>query len=92
VIFTLTFLAVMSNLFGKQAPRFADETRAGYDVLVTSNPANPVTAETLVAQPEVVAAAPLLRGFPEWSFAGHPKPAQWALSGYDQSLLARGVR
>jgi putative ABC transport system permease protein len=91
VIFTLTFLAVMSNLFGKQAPRFAEETRAGYDVIVESNPANPITAEALVAQPEVSAAAPLLRGFPEWSFAEHPKPAQWALSGYDASLLARGV-
>ena len=91
VIFTLTFLAVMSNLFGKQAPRFAEETRAGYDIIVESNAANPVTAETLVAQPEIAAAAPLLRGFPEWSFATHPEPAQWALSGYDQSLLARGV-
>ena len=91
VIFTLTFLAVMSNLFGKQAPRFAEETRAGYDVIVESNPANPVSAETLVAQPEVTAVAPLLRGFPEWSFAGHPEPAQWAITGYDASLLARGV-
>jgi putative ABC transport system permease protein len=91
VIFTLTFLAVMSNLFGKQAPRFAEETRAGYDVIVESNPANPVSAETLVAQPEVTAVAPLLRGFPEWSFADHPEPARWAITGYDQSLLARGV-
>ena len=70
VIFTLTFLAVISNLFGKQAPRFAEETRAGYDVLVESNPANPVSARDARrparGQPR---AAPLLRGFPEWSFA-----------------------
>jgi putative ABC transport system permease protein len=91
VIFTLTFLAVMANLFGQQAPRFAEETRAGYDVIVESNPANPVSAETLVAQPEVTAVTPLLRGFPEWSHAEHPEPAQWALTGYDESLFARGV-
>ena len=91
VIFTLTFLAVMSNLFGQQAPRFAEETRAGYDVIVESNPANPVSAETLVAQPEVTAVTPLLRGFPEWSHADHPEPARWALTGYDASLFARGV-
>jgi putative ABC transport system permease protein len=64
VIFTLTFLAVMSNLFGKQAPRFADETRAGYDLLVNANAANPVPVETLAAQPEVSAVASMLTGVP----------------------------
>lgn len=91
VIFTLTFLATMSNLFGKQAPRFAEDTRAGYDLIVDSTPANPVSAEALLAQPDVAAVAPLLRGFPEWSHAEHPDPERWPLSGYDASLLARGV-
>jgi putative ABC transport system permease protein len=91
VIFTLTFLATMSNLFGKQAPRFADETRAGYDVLVNSNAANPVTAETLVDQPEITAVAPLLRGSPEWTSPNEPDRTRWALSGFDASLLARAV-
>ena len=91
VIFTLTFLAVMSNLFGKQAPRFAEETRAGYDLIVESNAANPVPADTLTAQPEVIAVAPLLRAWPEWSSADHPDPTRWPLTGYDRALLARGV-
>jgi putative ABC transport system permease protein len=91
VIFTLTFLATMSNLFGKQAPRFAEDTRAGYDLIVDSTAANPVSAETLLAQPDVDAVAPLVRGFPEWSHAQHTDPARWPLSGYDASLLARGV-
>lgn len=91
VIFTLTFLAVMSNLFGKQAPRFAEDTRAGYDIVVESNAANPVSADTLASQPEVNAVAPLLRAWPEWSFAEQPEPAQWPLTGYDAGLLARGI-
>jgi putative ABC transport system permease protein len=91
VIFTLTFLATMANLFGKQAPRFAAETSAGYDVLIDSNAANPVTADTLVDQPEITAATALLRGFPEWTSRDHPERERWALSGFDEGLLARGT-
>ncbi|HEX2273608.1 MAG TPA: FtsX-like permease family protein [Acidimicrobiales bacterium] len=91
VIFVLTFLAVFTELFNAQAPRFTEETRAGYDLVVDSNPANPVTAEVLEAQPEVSAAAPLLRAFPEFSFEAHPTPDNWELSAFDERLLARGV-
>jgi putative ABC transport system permease protein len=91
VIFTLTFLAIMSNLFGQQAPRFADETRAGYDILLESNPANPATAEILTSQPDVVAATPLLRAFPDWTTAEHDDRTQWPLTGFDEGILARGV-
>ncbi|HEX2064446.1 MAG TPA: FtsX-like permease family protein, partial [Acidimicrobiales bacterium] len=91
VVFVLTFLAVLSELFSAQGPRFADETRAGYDLVVDSNPGNPVTVETLEAQPEVVAAAPLLRALPEFSDDAHPEPDPWELTGFDRRLLARGV-
>ena len=60
VVFTLTFLSVFSNLFSAQAPRFARETAAGYDVLVDSNYSNPVPSAALLAQPDVVADATLL--------------------------------
>ena len=91
VIFVLTFLAVFSNLFNAQAPRFTDETRAGYDLVADSNEANPATVETLEDQPEVAAAAPVVRGFPEFSTPAHPAPDHWPMSGFDERLLARGV-
>ena len=91
VIFTLTFLAVMSNLFGNQAPRFSEEVRAGYDVMLDANPANPPSADLLLAQPEIDAVAPLLRGFPEWSTLEHPEPKRWPITAFDERLLARGV-
>ena len=53
VIFTLTFLSVFSNLFAAQAPRFARDTAAGYDVLVDSNYSNPVPAQVILDQPGV---------------------------------------
>jgi putative ABC transport system permease protein len=91
VVFTLTFLAVFSNLFRAQGPRFARETSAGYDLVVDSNQANPVGTATLEEQPEVVAAAPLLRGTPKFRTDSHPKLDPWPLSGFDHRLLARGV-
>ncbi|MDP9071931.1 MAG: FtsX-like permease family protein [Actinomycetota bacterium] len=91
VIFTLTFLAVFSELFSAQAPRFTEETRAGYDVVVDSNRANPVSVETLMDQPEIVAAAPLLRGTPKFTTPHHEEPESWDLSGFDQRFLARGM-
>jgi putative ABC transport system permease protein len=91
VMFVLTFLAVFNELFSAQAPRFTNETRAGYDIVVDSNPANPVTVERLEEQPEVVAAAPLLRGEPEFTTAAHPEADRWPLTGFDQRLLERGL-
>ncbi len=91
VIFTLTFLAVFSELFARQGPRFTEEIRAGYDVLVTSSPTNPVTVEQLEAEPGIAAAAPLRRGFPRFTASFEPEPTFWALSGFDDRLLVRGV-
>src|SRR5439155_26642636 len=47
VIFTLTFISVFSKLFADQGPRLTAETRSGYDVLIDSNPGNPLTADQL---------------------------------------------
>ncbi|MBA3655406.1 MAG: FtsX-like permease family protein, partial [Actinobacteria bacterium] len=91
VIFTITFIAVFSNLFAQQTPRFVRDAGAGYDVLVESNPANPVTEEALKSQPGVAAIAPLLRAFTEFSTAFHPDPLFFGMSGFDERLLARGM-
>lgn len=91
IVFTLTFMSVFSNLFSKQGPRFTEETRAGYDLVVDSNYANPVPAEALRAQPQVEGIAPLLRGFPEWTSALRGDEKQiFPVTGFDSSLLERG--
>ena len=92
VIFTLTFLAVLAGIFEAQAPTLTEETRAGYDLLIDSTPGNPVTAAALEAQPDVAEVAGLRRGFPEFAAEvteGEPEP--WALTGFDEALLQRGV-
>ena len=90
VVFVLTFLAVFSNLFQAQGPRFTRESSAGYHLVVDSNPANPATINTLIGQPDVATVAPIVRGFPRFSTPAHPELTQWPISGFDKSFLERG--
>jgi putative ABC transport system permease protein len=91
VVFTLTFLSVFSNLFGAQAPRFARESAAGYDIIVDSNWSNPVPAPALLHHPGVSQVATLEQAFPEWTTPTVTEAERWSMSGFDEALLARGV-
>jgi putative ABC transport system permease protein len=90
VVFVLTFLAVFSQLFNAQAPRFTQEASAGYDLIADSNPANPATINTLVGQPEVATVAPIVRGTVRFSSASHPTLSPWPISGFDRNFLEKG--
>ncbi|MEY2424630.1 MAG: putative transport system permease protein [Actinomycetota bacterium] len=91
VVFTLTFLSVFANLFGAQAPQFARDTAAGYDILVDSNFSNPVPAPSLLHSVGVASVATLDQAYPEWTTKDVTEPERWGVSGYDDALLARGV-
>lgn len=91
VVFTLTFISVFSSLFAAQAPQFAKDTSAGYDILVDSNYSNPVPASELTKHPQVVAETTLDQAFPKWTTETTTKPESWQITGFDESLLARGV-
>ncbi|MCU1463935.1 MAG: hypothetical protein JWO37_4010 [Acidimicrobiales bacterium] len=90
VIFVLTMIATFSTLFGKEGPRLTAETRSGYDLVLDTNPANPATPGELLRQPEVAAVSTLTHGFPQFTAPGHPDRDRWALSGFDETLVARG--
>jgi putative ABC transport system permease protein len=91
IMFVLVFMSVFAAVFQAQAPQVADDTRAGYDLVVDSNPTNPVTVTQLQAEPDVVAAAPMV-----WALAKFETPTttdtfQRRFTGFDESLLSRGV-
>ena len=90
VVFVITFLAVISDMFSAQAPRFTEESSAGYDLILDSNPANPATINSLIARSEVATVAPIVRGTPKFSTADHPELTTWPISGFDKSFLERG--
>lgn len=91
VLFTITFLAVLSGIFGNQAPQITADARAGYDLFVDSNEANPLTAEQLAQQRDVTAVASLTQLFPDFTADFESEPTAWALTGFDAALLARGT-
>ena len=91
VIFTMAFIASMSAMFSEQADSFASAASGGYDVLVDSNPANPVSVEQLLDNDEVVAAAGLARGGARFRSEFTPEPLGWPISGFDEDLMAGGV-
>jgi putative ABC transport system permease protein len=91
IVFVLVFMSVFAAVFEAQGPRVADETRAGYDLVVNSNPANPVTAAQLQGEPDVVAAAPLVRALAKFETPNQTDSFQRSFTGFDETLLARGV-
>jgi putative ABC transport system permease protein len=59
VVFTLTFIIVVSSLFGNQLGDFTRKISGGYAVRMDSNPSNPVPVTAVKARPEVSGVAPL---------------------------------
>lgn len=91
VVFALVLLATANHLFRAQAPVFLEQTRAGFDLVVDSNPARPVTANDLLARPEVDGAASLVRGTVQVATPGAARATTAPLTGFDQNLTAAGV-
>jgi len=95
IVFSLTFLAVLSTAFGQQTEAFTDEASSGFDALLESNPANPVPTEELAAADEVAAVATVLRGGAEFSADFDPEtlddPDDWAVSGIDADFTSQGL-
>lgn len=95
IVFSLTFIAVLSLAFEQQADAFTDESSAGFDALLESNPANPVPTDALAAADGVASVAPVLRGGARFSAAfDEPtleNPAGWAVSGIDQAFTSSGA-
>ncbi len=90
VLFVMTFLSVFDGILRSQADDFAEEQRAGFDLYVDSNPANPVTSELLADQPEIASVAALSHGWTDMQAPWDDEAQGWAITGFDESLLAFG--
>ncbi|HEX6209054.1 MAG TPA: ABC transporter permease, partial [Actinomycetota bacterium] len=92
VVFTLVFISVLSNIFGGQVEDFTRQEAGGYDLLVRSSAANPLTAEAAAAEDGVEAASPIrYAAFSvEFSTELQPEAEPWALSGIEEGFLAQG--
>jgi putative ABC transport system permease protein len=91
IVFVLVFMTVFASVFEAQSPQVADDTRAGYDLRIDSNATNPATSEQLQADPDVDGVAPIVTALAKFETPGSADSFQRRFSGFDDSLLARGV-
>lgn len=90
VIFTMVFIAQMSELFGGQVETATAETAGGADVLVRASEANPPDPGALRDAEGVVQVAALTSGNVLYATSALPDPEPWPVVGVDEDLLEIG--
>jgi putative ABC transport system permease protein len=91
VIFTMTFVGAFSAILGTQTAQAATDMAAGFDLIVNSNSANPVTVAQLQQQPGVQSAVSLTRGGADFTLPRYQSsPTTWGATGIDESFLRYG--
>jgi putative ABC transport system permease protein len=91
VIFTVTILTSFSIALASNTDVTVERVSAGYDVMVDTNPTNPIDAHALEARDDVVTVAGLSRGVANFGAAHLDGTPEWAVSGFDLGLLKRGT-
>lgn len=94
VVFTLTFITVLSHLFEGQIEQFTEKASGGFDVRLASNPANPVPVDEVRRTEGVDAVAEQAVVPGEWrSPTGDGEGGGyegWPVAGFDQNFVSRG--
>jgi putative ABC transport system permease protein len=90
VVFTITFLAVMSTIFGGQIDTATAQEAGGYNMLVTASDANPPSPQGLAAVRGVTLVAPLVHSNALYRPPGFAKPAPWPTTGIGKVFVEGG--
>ncbi|MEA2488937.1 MAG: putative transport system permease protein [Acidobacteriota bacterium] len=91
VIFTVTILTSFSASFGNATGQTVDKIAANYDIVLDSNPANPIDVGALAARDDVVAVAGLSRDVANFEAPHLEAPRSGPITGFDADLLAQGT-
>jgi putative ABC transport system permease protein len=89
VIFTMTFISVLSNVFGGQVET-AIAKEGGFDILATSSPSDPPSSYELQQQDGVGSVATLRFGAALFQPPGLTQPEPWPTSGIDDAFVNGG--
>ena len=92
VVFTLTFMIVLSHLFGGQVKDVTQRVSGGAALRVVSNASDPVPADRVRTLAGVTHVAPVVDLGAEFSgrLSGGEFRA-WTVSGFDESLIGHGA-
>ncbi len=91
VIFTVTILTSFSASFGNATGQTVDKIAANYDIVLDSNPANPIDVSALVARDDVAAVAGLSKDVANFEASHLAAPRSGPITGFDADLLAQGT-
>ncbi|HEX2049245.1 MAG TPA: FtsX-like permease family protein [Actinomycetota bacterium] len=90
VVFTMTFVSVLSNVFGGQVDNATAQEAGGYDVLVTASASNPPAPDALAATEGVESVAALTHGQALFRPRTLPQPVPWPATGIGRDFVAGG--
>ncbi len=90
VVFTLVFIAVLSQVFSDQVDGLTTSESGGFDILASASPANPIAGEDLEEVPGVASVASLTFTLAEFGAETHPEPESWAMTGIDETFVELG--
>ena len=88
VVFTLTFITMLSYLFGSQVDTTVKKVSSGYDLSVKSNRANPVSIDALTKRSDIKSVLTLSTLQPQYKVPGDTKFRDWFVSGISAPLRA----
>ena len=91
VIFTVTILTAMSSSIDRNINATVDQMGGSFDIVLDTNPANPVEGESLSARSDIAAVAGLVRGTADFKGDHFDGTRGWPITGFDSDLLHGGA-
>ena len=89
VIFTMTFIAVLSTVFGGQVAETAAK-EGDFEILMTSNESNPPDAARITELQGVESVSSMLTGIALFQPQAVDEPEPWTITGIDESFIEGG--
>jgi putative ABC transport system permease protein len=90
VMFTLVYVSILSHIFLGQTESFTRDLSGGFDVVVTSNPSNPIALDSLRDEPGVRAVAPLVTLPADIRRDDRSEIEDWGMTAFDERLVQGG--
>jgi putative ABC transport system permease protein len=91
VIFTMTFIAVLSNVFGGQLDNATRQEAGGFQILATAGESNPPTEQQLESIDGVEEVAAMRHGGALFQPQGFSEPEPWPATGIGRDFAAIGA-
>ena len=91
VVFILVYVSVVGSMFSGQIGQFTKDASGGFNVLISSNPSDPVPFEKLATEPGVRAVAPVVAlNLQVVRAPGLRRARQWTGTAFDAALVRSG--